>query len=586
MEKPTRVFDFLQYQSTYHPIEDCLACSEAGNWRKYSTQEVMDIVSKLSLGLLRMGLVPGDKVAIVSTNRPEWNFVDLACAQTGVISVPMYPTISKEDYAYIFEHAEVKAVFGADQEILDKITAANKEYALAHIYSFDDIAGVDNWKQVLSLDPQGDIAQVEKISNAIKPEDLFTIIYTSGTTGRPKGVMLSHHNVVSNSVAVRVALKGLLDQGGRALSFLPLCHILERTASLFYFYSSISIYYAESMDTIGDNLKEVKPHMFTTVPRLLEKVYDKIIAKGYELPWLKRKLFFWAVNLGLKFTPFVEQGSWYNAQLALARKLVFSKWKEALGGELSYVLVGAAALQPRLARIFWAAQIPVCEGYGLTETSPGIAFNTPFEGGVRVGTVGKILDQISVRIAEDGEILCQGPNVMIGYYKDQEQTEAVMNNGWFHTGDIGELNEGFLRITDRKKEMFKTSGGKYIAPQMMENRFKESKFIEQIMVLGEGRKFPSALVVPNFETLATWCQSRGIKVQEPDLLIKNPEIIKFYNEVIQRYNQGFGHWEQVKKIELMDHVWGVDSGELTPTLKLKRRVLLDKYAALIEAMYD
>ncbi|PIB36705.1 AMP-dependent synthetase [Reichenbachiella sp. 5M10] len=586
MNSPTRVFDFLHYQLATHPLEVCLSQKEQGNWRAYSTGEVLDISAKLSLGLLKLGVGPGDKVAIISPNRAEWNFVDQACSEIGAVSVPMYPTITVEDYRYIFEHAEVKVVFAADQELVGKVQEASKTTSVQHIYSFEDVEECPNWKQVLSLDPNGDCARVEQIKSTIRPEDLFTIIYTSGTTGKPKGVMLSHDNVVSNARAVKVALRELFDHGGSALSFLPLCHILERTAISFYFFRSVSIYYAESMDTLADNLKEVKPLMFTTVPRLLEKVYDRIVAKGYELSWVKRKLFFWAVRLGLKFEPYAYQGVWYTVQLKIARRLIFTKWIEALGGNLSYVLVGAAALQPRLARVFWAAGIPVCEGYGLTETSPGIAFNVPFEGGVRVGTVGRVLDRIQVKIAEDGEILCQGPNVMLGYYKAPELTAEIIQEGWLHTGDIGELEDNFLKITDRKKEMFKTSGGKYIAPQRMENRFKESPFIEQIMVIGEGQKFPAAIIVPNVLALTDWCTHHGVVFSRTSELLKHPQVATLIQSQIDKYNTGFGHWEQVKKYELVEDEWGVDTGELTPTLKLKRRVIKTRYAELIRKIYE
>ncbi|UXP33166.1 long-chain fatty acid--CoA ligase [Reichenbachiella agarivorans] len=585
MKTPTRVFDFLYYQRDMTPQSVCLAHKQNGSWKKYSTQDVLDIVAKLGLGLIKLGVEPGDKVAIISSNRPEWNFVDQACAEIGAVSVPMYPTITADDFKYIFEHAGVKVIFASSSELISKAQLASQDLSIEHLYSFDDVEGAANWKQILSLDPEGDLHVMAQRKAAIVPNDLFTIIYTSGTTGRPKGVMLSHENVVSNALAVKSALKDLLDAGSKALSFLPLCHILERTASFFYFYSGISVYYAESMDTIGENLKEVRPQMFTTVPRLLEKIYDKIISKGYELSWAKRKLFFWAVDLGLQFEPFTDQGLWYNLQLTLARKLVFSKWKEALGNDLSYILVGAAALQPRLARVFWAAEIPVCEGYGLTETSPGIAFNVPYEGGVKVGSVGKVLDRIEVKIAEDGEILCKGPNVMLGYYRSPEQTADVMVEGWFHTGDIGVLEDGFLRITDRKKEMFKTSGGKYIAPQQMENRFKESPYIEQIMILGEGQKFPSALIVPNKEALEEWSKSQNIIDTNPEILYRHPKVLELYQAEINRFNEDFGNWEQVKRFEIVESVWGIDTGELTPTLKLKRRVIRDKFANLIERIY-
>lgn len=582
-----RAFDFLYYQKENHPREDCLSNKVNGNWKKYSTQDFLDIAHKLSLGLLKLGLKPGDKVAIISPNRPEWNFVDQACLELGIVTVPMYPTITVDDYRYIFEHATVKVVFAADTELIEKVKKAVENQPIEHVYSFDDVDGVDNWKQVLSLDEDSDEEVLESYRSQVKPEDLMTIIYTSGTTGRPKGVMLSHWNVTSNALSLAPLIgKVLLPGIGKVLSFLPLCHIYERVAVYFYLRNSLGIYYAESMETIGENIKEVKPSMFTCVPRLIEKVYDKIVSKGYELPFIKRKLFFWAVNLGLKFEPNADLGWWYNFQLKIARKLIFSKWLEALGGNIRLITSGAAALQSRLARIFWAAGMPVYEGYGLTETSPAISTNFPGEGNTRIGTVGQVIEDVEVRIGDDGEILCKGPNVMMGYYKNPELTAEVLTDGWFHTGDIGVIEDGFLRITDRKKEMFKTSGGKYIAPQLMENKFKESEFIEQIMVVGEGQKFPSALIVPNFETLTDWCKEQGLLGSEsPEELIVHPKVKDLYEIEVRRFNEEFGNWEQIKKFEIVEKVWAVDTGELTPTMKLKRRVIKEKFKELIDRIY-
>jgi len=583
---PTRAFDFIHYQNDNAPIEDCLSNKINGLWKKYSTGDVIKISNEVSLGLLALGIKPGDKVAIISPNRPEWNFIDLACQQIGVVTVPMYPTITIEDYRYIFGHAEVKAIFAANLELVDKAKAATETMNIEHIYSFDQIDGVANWTAVRDANPAGDQDQIERLKSEVKPDDLFTIIYTSGTTGRPKGVMLSHHNIVSNAIGVSKRNSTLLENGkDRTLSFLPMCHIYERTAIYFYMYNSLAIYYAEGMDTIGENIKEISPNMFTCVPRLLEKVYDKIISKGYELPSAKRKLFFWAVNLGLKFDPNVDFGWWYNFKLGIARKLIFSKWQEALGGKLKFISSGAAALQPRLARIFWAAEIPVCEGYGLTETSPVISASSPLPGETKIGSVGKILDGVEVKIADDGEILCKGPNVMMGYYKAPDITAEEIKDGWFHTGDIGVVEDGFLRITDRKKEMFKTSGGKYIAPQLMENKFKESIYIEQIMVVGEGQKFPSALIVPNFEALHDWRKDNEITEQKHAALVGHPKVMALYQSEVDRFNEEFGNWEQIKKFEIVEKVWGVDTGELTPTLKLKRRIIKEKFQELIESIY-
>ncbi|MEP2024390.1 MAG: long-chain fatty acid--CoA ligase [Reichenbachiella sp.] len=582
----TRVFDFLYYQKEKNPLDKALNFKESGQWKGYSTDEVVEIVNQLSLGLLAIGLKPEDKVAIVSPNRPEWNFVDFACQQIGVVTVPMYPTITVEDYEYIFQHAEVKMVFASDQELIEKVKTATASLDIKYIFSFDEVEGVNHWKEVKEKDPQGDLKNVEALKDQVKPSDLLTIIYTSGTTGRPKGVMLSHNNIVTNTLGVSQRIMGTMIPGeDSTLSFLPMCHIYERTALYVYIYNSLSVYYAESMDKIGDNIKEVHPNMFTCVPRLLEKVYDKIVSKGYELPLIKRKLFFWAIDLGLKYDPNGDFSGWYLFKLKIARKLIFSKWKEALGGQLKLISSGAAALQPRLARIFWAAEIPVCEGYGLTETSPVITATAAFPEHVRIGAVGKLIDHVEVKIAPDGEILCKGPNVMMGYYKAPELTAEVIQDGWFHTGDIGVVEEGFLRITDRKKEMFKTSGGKYIAPQMMENKFKESTYIEQIMVVGEGRKFPSALIVPNFDTLKDWQADHGITSLDNKSLIAHPKVIKLFQSEISRFNEEFGNWEQIKKFELMETVWGIDTGELTPTLKLKRRIIKDKFKELIERIY-
>ncbi|SMD34083.1 long-chain acyl-CoA synthetase [Reichenbachiella faecimaris] len=583
---PTRVFDFLYYQQDNCPLSNALNHKEFGQWNGFSTAEVIQIVNDLSLGMLALGLKAGDKTAIVSPNRPEWNFIDFACQQIGVVTVPMYPTITIEDYEFIFEHAEVKMIFAADQELMEKVKTATASLNIEHVYSFDQVEGVENWKAVKDKNPTGDLAVVKALMDEVEPEDLLTIIYTSGTTGRPKGVMLSHNNIVSNTLGVSARTMGCMNPGqDRTLSFLPMCHIYERTAIYVYFYNSLSIYYAESMDAIGENIKEVSPQMFTCVPRLLEKVYDKIVSKGYELPLVKRKLFFWAIDLGLRYDPNGDFSGWYHFKMKIARKLIFSKWREALGGQLKLISSGAAALQPRLARIFWAAEIPVCEGYGLTETSPVITATAPFPEYVRMGAVGKLIDHVQVKIADDGEILCKGPNVMMGYYKAPELTAEVIQDGWFHTGDIGVVEEGFLRITDRKKEMFKTSGGKYIAPQLMENKFKESIYIEQIMVVGEGRKFPSALIVPNFEALKDWQADHGITSLDTKELIAHPEVLKLYQSEIARFNEEFGNWEQIKKFELVETVWGIDTGELTPTLKLKRRIIKDKFKELIEGIY-
>lgn len=578
----TRLFDLIPYQISKYNKEVSFARKDNGVWRTYSSTEVKKIIDNLSLAFLAQGISEGNKVAIISENRPEWNFIDLALQQIGAISVPMYPTITSEDYAYIFNHAEVKMIFVGDQIIFDKAAQVAED---RKIYSFDHLEGVEHWSSLEEKGESGDLAALEESKSKVKPEDLFTIIYTSGTTGKPKGVMLTHANVLSNLISVSHIMSpppGV----SKVLSFLPLCHIFERTASFCFIYLGYSVYYAENMDKIGENLKEVQPHVFNTVPRLLEKVYDKIVAKGYELTGVKKKLFFWALDLGLKYEPSTEMGRWYDFQLKLANKLIFSKWREALGGNIMQINSGASALQPRLARVFWAAGIRVCEGYGLTETSPVVTASIGTKEEIRIGYVGKIVKDVQVKIAEDGEILVKGPNVMQGYYKEPEMTAEVLKNGWFHTGDIGELDGDYLKITDRKKEMFKTSGGKYIAPQVMENKFKESPLIEQLIVVGDGRNYPAALIVPSFDGLREYCKRKDIPYTSDAEMVQKPEIKEKYQIEVDSYNKYFGKWEQIKRFKLLDKPWGIDTGELTPTMKLKRKVITQKYQQQIEEIYQ
>lgn len=583
----TRLFECLDFQIQTSPVEDAIAAKINGEWKKYSSQKVKSIVNQLSAGLLDKGIGKGDKVGLVSFNRPEWVFVDLALSQIGAISVPMYPNSTSEDYAFIINDAEVKLTFCGDKELFDKLEKTKK--ALKHdlsVYSFDKTEG-GYWEDILTELNDDRLKQIEKLRSEISHEDLATIIYTSGTTGTPKGVMLSHKNILSNATAV-ASIFPISGTGYRTLSFLPLCHIFERTASYAYMQMGISIYYAESMDTIGDNLREVKPHFFATVPRLLEKVYDKIVAKGYELTGIKKNLFFWALKLGDKFEPNLSYGLGYKLQLALANKIIFSKWREALGGNVQFIVSGAAALQPRLARVFWAANIHILEAYGLTETSPGISFTRDEPKDVRIGCVGPMLPDVEVKIADDGEILAKGPNIMMGYYKRPDATAEVMDSeGWFHTGDIGEIVENrYLKITDRKKEMFKTSGGKYIAPQPMENKFKESVLIEQIMVVGESEKFPAALVVPAFDALKEWCQKKGIPYTTDKEIISNEKVLKKFDREKDRYNADFAQYEKIKKIKLLPALWTIEGGELTPTLKLKRKNIMSKYSAEVADIYS
>jgi len=581
-----RLFDIPRHQQKSYPKKDAFTAKLNGEWVPTSIDTMLEEAMKVSKSLLKLGIVKGDKIGLISNNRPEWISMDCGILQVGAVDVPIYPTISAEDYKYIFNDAELKYCFVSDRELFEKVNSIKNEVpSLKHIYSFEQLDGVDHWTKFLAEGEGKEDAEVEAIMKTIVEDDLATLIYTSGTTGVPKGVMLSHKNLVSNSLSCIERLPA--DSNGKSLSFLPICHVYERMLVYLYMITGVSIYFAESMETIGDNLREVKPEVFTAVPRLLEKVYDKIVAKGSELTGIKKTLFFWALDLGEKYEPYGANGVWYEFQLSIARKLIFSKWKEALGGNVLAVASGSAALSPRLARVFLAAGVPVMEGYGLTETSPVATVNASHNKGLMIGTVGRVIDGVEVKIADDGEILIKGPNVMIGYYKQPEKTKEVLaDDGWFSTGDIGKfVGDGFLKITDRKKEIFKTSGGKYIAPQMMENKFKESRFIEQIMVIGESQKHPAAFVVPNFEFLEDWCVRKKVPFNSNSEVIKNEKVIARIKRELDHYNESFGNWEQVKKFELVDSTWSVDTKELTPTLKLKRKFIMDKYKDLFDKIY-
>jgi len=585
-----RLFDFPYFQLENAPREKSLVTKYNGKWEALSSQEYVDQANAISRGLLRLGIQPNDKIAVISTsNRTEWNIMDIGILQLGAQNVPIYPTISEEDYEYVLDHSESIYCFVSDKEILDKLNTIRSNTQLKGVYTFDEIPGADNWKEILKMgEDQSNQDEVEARKKAVKEDDLATLIYTSGTTGRPKGVMLSHKNIVSD---VLLSSDRVPFEFGTytSLSFLPVCHIFERMILYLYQYYSVSIHFAESIDKISDNLKEVKPHVISAVPRLLEKVYDKIIAKGSTVGGVKQKLFFWSVELGLEYEPYGANGWWYETRLKIARKLVFSKWKEGLGGRIELIVSGSAALQPRLARVFAAAGIPVMEGYGLTETSPVIAVNDQRNHGFKIGTVGKVLKDVEVKIAEDGEILCKGPNVMMGYYKEPEKTKQAINgDGYFHTGDIGELDsEGFLKITDRKKEMFKTSGGKYVAPQVIENQMKQSRFIAELMVIGEGEKMPAALIQPDFEFVREWAKRKHIEVGPTNAdLIHNEEVKKRIQEEVDFYNQKFGSWEKIKKFELTPDVWSIESEHLTPTMKLKRRNIIKLYQDLYDGIYE
>lgn len=587
MQTVTRLFDFPYYQLEKFSLEKSLVTKANDQWVPTSTKSYIDQANAISRGLLRMGVKPNDKIAIISmTNRTEWNIMDIGVLQLGAQTVPIYPTISQEDYEYVLNHSEAKYCFVSCEEVLEKVLAISGNLKnLKDVFSFDQLTNCNHWTKVKEKGKDdSNQEEVEKLKDAVKPEDLATFIYTSGTTGRPKGVMLSHDNIVSNVISSYERVP--FQSGSTALSFLPVCHIFERMILYLYQYSGIEIYFAEGLDKISDNVKEVKPHVMTVVPRLLEKVYDAIIAKGAALTGIKKKLFFWAVELGLKYEPYGQNGWWYEKRLGVARKLIFSKWQQGLGGNLSTMVSGSAALQPRLARIFGAAGMPVMEGYGLTETSPVISVNQEEGKGWKIGSVGKIISGVEVKIADDGEILCKGPNVMVGYYKDPEKTAEVLKDSYFHTGDIGEVDaEGFLKITDRKKEMFKTSGGKYVAPQLLENRFKQSRFIEQIMIVGEGEKMPAALIQPNFEFLHEWAKRHDIAISANSDITLNEKVISRIQEEVDLANEDFAKWEKVKQFRLTPDVWSVDDGHLTPTMKLRRKIIKEKYMTLYNSIY-
>ena len=586
----TRLFDFPYYQLENFNISDALVTKQDGKWIKTSTEEYIAKANAISRALVEMGVQKNDKIAIISTNnRTEWNIMDIGILQTGAQTIPIYPTISEVDYEYILNHSESTYCFVSDEEVLRKVNAIKSNVpTLKEVYSFNSIQGCKHWSELLELGKdEANQKVVEERKNGVLPSDLATIIYTSGTTGKPKGVMLSHNNIVSN--VIHSAPRIPFEKGkSRALSFLPVCHIFERVILYLYQYYGVSIYFGESIDKISDNIKEVKPNVMSAVPRLLEKVYDSIYAKGTQLSGIKKKLFFWAIDLGLRYEPYGANGAWYEFQLKIARKLIFSKWKEGLGGNLDLMVSGSAALQTRLARVFAAAEIPVMEGYGLTETSPVISVNDVRNFGFRVGTVGKVIDGVTVKIAEDGEILCKGPNVMMGYYKDEKLTSEVMTDDYFHTGDIGEFDaDGFLKITDRKKEMFKTSGGKYIAPQLIENTMKQSRFIEQIMVIGDGQKMPAAFIQPSFDFIKEWANIHKIAIgTSNEEIIANSKVIERIQEEVDKLNEKFGNWEKIKRFELTPEVWSIEAGHLTPTLKLKRKIVMEKYQDLFHKIYN
>ena len=589
MREVTRLFDIPYYQLEKYPIENALVTKYNNTWTPISSEEYVKKINQVSRALLRLGVQPHDKIAMVtSNNRTEWHILDMAIMQIGAHNVPIYPTIPKEDYIYILNHAEVKYCFASDKELFEKVSSIASEVAtLEEVFTFETVEGARGWREILSLgEDNTNQAQVDSLKEQIQPTDMATIIYTSGTTGKPKGVMLSHDNIISNikNCHERVPVKS----GDICLSFLPVCHVFERMLTYLYQYNGIRLYFAESFEKVAVNIGEVKPRLITVVPRVVEKVYDSIYSKGVALSGIAKSLFFWALRLGYQYEPYNQKGWWYSLKLKIARKLIFSKWKKALGGQLQ-MICGSAALQPRLVRVFSAAGIPIWEGYGLTETSPVISVNCKKGHLWKIGTIGKPIDHIEVKIAEDGEILCKGSNIMLGYYKNEEQTHnAIDEDGFFHTGDIGFLDEeGFLTITDRKKEMFKTSGGKYIAPQYIENKLKQSRFIEQAMVVGEGEKMPAAFLQVNFAFVREWLKRHGDKqTLSNEALVKDERVRERITQEVECINKKLGKWEQIKVFDLTPDEWSIDGGHLTPTLKLKRRIILEKYKDMYNTFYN
>lgn len=586
----SRLFDFLEYQLKNCSREDSIAMKRNGAWELTSTSEFASKANTISRGLLKLGIKHGDKIAIASsTNRTEWNILDIGLQQIGCISVPVYPTISPKDFQYIFNDSGVKLAFASDAVLLEKISSIKENVpSLVSIYTFDKVNGAPNWLEIMDLGhDEGNQHEVEAVKQLVKPDDLVTIIYTSGTTGNPKGVMLSHKNIVTNVLGSNPRVPKFPSEKPKALSFLPLCHIFERMLIYLYLYNGIGIYYAENMETIGENLKEVHPDVMTVVPRLVEKVYAKIYDKGASAGGLKTKIFMWALGLVKDYEPYGNHSLLWTIKHKIADAIVFKKWREGVGGNLTCMVSGSAALSPKLNRMFWGAGIPILEGYGLTETSPVISVNAMHKEGFGIGMVGKPIDGVEIKLADDGEILIKGPNVMLGYYNNPEMTADVMTeDGYFKTGDIGEIHNGNLKITDRKKEIFKTSGGKYIAPQIIENDFKQSRFIEQIMIIGEGEKMPAALIQPSFENLNLWAKSEDITLPDSKSeMIKNEQVLRLFQSEIDKHNKLLGNWEQIKKFELTQDEWSIDGGQLTPTLKLKRKIILEKYKHLYKEIY-
>ncbi len=585
MTIPTRLFDFPQHQLTHHPQERCFSYKVGEEWKHISTQEYIDKANTVSRALLSLGVKPNDKIAVITTNNnPFWHILDIGVLQIGAQNVPLYATLSEKDYAYILDHSDATYCFVSDEALFTKVNSVKQQTKLKQLFSFQDKEDASGWSNFLALGSDETLqTNVEELKVNIHPEDLATIIYTSGTTGTPKGVMLSHSNIVSN---IEATCKGvyLKETDRRTISYLPVSHVFERAASYYCQYLGFEIYFAESIDTLGETIKEVQPNFLAVVPRMLEKIFDKIVDKGSQLKGIKKGLFFWALGLGERYKPYRKNGAWYHFQLAIAQKLIFSKWHEALGGELSFMLSGSAPLQPRLIRVFTAAGIPIYEGYGMTESSPGATLNDLRNNGLKIGSVVKPIYGVEIKIEHDGEILIKGPNVMQGYYKNEALTAETIVDGYLHTGDIGELDaDGFLTITDRKKEMFKTSGGKYIAPSVIESTLKKSRFIEQIMVIGEGKKMPAALIQLNEDFLKEWAQRKGLEIED---FSSSQIVYERIQQELDTYNAQFGKWEQIKKFEITKDIWSVEGGHLTPTLKMRRKIIKEMYVDLIDKIYE
>ncbi|WP_288956520.1 long-chain fatty acid--CoA ligase [uncultured Polaribacter sp.] len=582
----TRLFDFAYYQQINKPINKSFNFKKNDVWHSISTQEYINSANKVSASLLSLGVKPNDKIAVITeNNNPNWHILDIGVLQIGAQNIPLYATLSEKDYEYILNHSDAKYCFVSNNEIYKKVKSVASKTQLKNIYSLEEFESDYGWNTFLELgEKENHQPKIEELKQKVKSEDLATIIYTSGTTGTPKGVMLSHKNIITAVFATKASLQNIDKNSIRILSYLPICHIFERASSYYNQYRSAETYFAESLEKIGDNIREVKPHYLAVVPRLLEKIFDKIVDKGSSLKGVKKWLFFWALELGEKFEPYHKNGAWYHFKLRIANKLIFSKWRAALGNHIEYMVSGSAPLQPKLIRIFTAANIPIFEGYGMTEAAPTGSVNDMRNHNFKIGTVGKPLKGVIIKIAEDGEILMKGDNIMMGYYKQPELTKKTIIEGFLHTGDIGIIDdEGFLKITDRKKEIFKTSGGKYIVPAALESEFKQSRFIEQIMVIGEAQKMPAALIQINFEFVKEWAKRHNHKIVD---VTSDKKLIKRIQKEVNFYNQKFGKWEQIKKFQITPNEWTIDDGHLTPTMKMRRKIILEKYQKLYQKIYN